>query len=218
VDSATRKLRQTFKGHRGAVQAVAFDPRDNRFVTTGGIDGTVRVWHLESGVDRGTDPHKSWVNAVAFNTAKLGRFASVSSDNTLCVRSGDGKVVMQLRPRAAELRSVAFSPDGKLVAAGTRYGPVKVWDSQSGDEVATLKGHTADVWAVAFSHDGKTLASGNGDWDRPGDIRLWDTSTWKETARLAHTGEVLSLAFSPKARVLAAGSWDKTVRVWHLDQ
>jgi WD40 repeat protein len=93
---------------------------------------------------------------------------------------------------------------------------VKVWDAQSGDEIATLKGHTADVWAVAFSHDGKTLASGNGDWDRPGDVRLWDTSTWKETGRLKHTGEVLSLAFSPKSRVLAAGGWDKAVQVWDL--
>jgi WD40 repeat protein len=121
-----------------------------------------------------------------------------------------------LRPKAAELRSVAFSPDGKWLAAGTRYGLVKVWDADRRTEVATLRGHAGDVWAVAFSPGGDTLASGDGDWNRPGDVRLWDTKTWRERARLAHTGEVLSLAFAPKGNVLAAGSWDRTVRVWDL--
>ena len=156
---------------------------------------------------------------ISFHPTTFGRLASVSSDNTLCFRrSGDAKIGVQVRPRAAELRSVAFSPDGRYVAAGTRYGPVKVWDADTGNEVATLKGHTADVWAVAFSRDSKTLASGNGDWDRPGDIRLWDTTTWKERARLKHTGEVLCLAFSPTKSVLAAGSWDKTVKLWDLSE
>jgi WD40 repeat protein len=109
-----------------------------------------------------------------------------------------------------------MSPDGKWIAAGTRYGIVKVLDLATGKEVASLKGHAGDVWAVAFSHDGTVLASGDGDWNRPGDVRLWDTATWKERGMLAHTGEVLCLAFAPDRPLLAAGSWDKTVRIWDL--
>jgi WD40 repeat protein len=131
-------------------------------------------------------------------------------------RGGKKKLLRSLEPRAAELRSLAFSPAGKLLAVGTRYGLVKVYDPATGKELATLKGHAGDVWAVAFSPDGKTLASGDGDWDRPGDIRLWDTTTWKEKGKLQHSGEVLCLAFSPTKNVLAAGSWDKTVKLWDL--
>jgi WD40 repeat protein len=72
------------------------------------------------------------------------------------------------------------------------------------------------VWAVAFSADGRTLASGDGDWNKPGDVRLWDTATWEQRGQLKHTGEVLCLAFAPKGSVLAAGSWDKSVKVWDL--
>ncbi|HEX4611485.1 MAG TPA: hypothetical protein VH092_25045, partial [Urbifossiella sp.] len=107
-------------------------------------------------------------------------------------------------------------PDGKWLAAGTRYGVVKVWDITVGKDVASLKGHAGDVWAVAFSADGAILASGDGDWNRPGDIRLWNTAGWTERAALRHTGEVLSLAFAPDRPRLAAGSWDKTVKVWTL--
>jgi WD40 repeat protein len=67
---------------------------------------------------------------------------------------------------------------------------------------------------VAFSGDGTTLASADGEWDRPGAVRLWDVEEWKQRAVLPHTGEVLGLAFAPKAAVLAAASWDGTVKVW----
>jgi WD40 repeat protein len=47
---------------------------------------------------------------------------------------------------------------------------------------------------------------------------LWDTTTWKERARLKHTNEVLCVAFHPKKPILAAGAWDKTVKVWDLTE
>ena len=113
--------------------------------------------------------------------------------------------------------AVAFSPDGKYLAAGTRYGKVQIWDSIGMNEIKTLEGHAGDVWAIAFNHNGTILASGDGDWNRPGSVRLWNTETWKPQSTLKHTGEVLSLAFAPKTDLLAAGSWDKTVKVWDLN-
>jgi len=121
-----------------------------------------------------------------------------------------------LKPNAAEIRCVAFSPDGSLLAAGTRYGLVKVWDTVGRQELQTLRGHAGDVWAIAFSGDGKLFATTDGDWNKPSHVRLYETQKWKEQASLAHTGEVLSLSFAPKNLNLAAGSWDKSVKVWDL--
>src|SRR5262249_52819751 len=112
-----------------------------------------------------------------------------------------------------EIRAVAFSPAGRLLAAGTRYGLVKVWDVPGGREIATLRGHAGEVWAVAFSPDGRTLASGDGDWNRPGEVKLWDTATWRERPGLGRAGDALCWAFAPRGRALAAGSWDRTVKL-----
>jgi WD40 repeat protein len=65
--------------------------------------------------------------------------------------------------------SVAFSPDGKLLASGSEDDTVKLWDVASGRELQTLRGHAGNVSSVAFSPDGKLLASGSSD----GIIRLW---------------------------------------------
>ena len=142
---------------------------------------------------------------------------STGSDNTLRRWDvGTGGLRDTHRLKAAEVRSVAVSPDGKWVAAGTRYGVVKVLDTGKAKEVAVLQGHAGDVWAVAFSADGATLASGDGDWNRPGDVRLWNTADWSAKGALRHSGEVLALAFAPDRPRLAAGAWDKTVKLWTL--
>jgi WD40 repeat protein len=119
--------------------------------------------------------------------------------------------------RLGEVRSVAISKDSKTLAAGVRYGTVRVYDLAT-REGKTLKGHVSDVWGVAFTPDGKTLASGDGDWDRPGEVKLWNVETAKEVATLKHTGEVLCLAISADGRQLAAGSWDKSIKLWQLSK
>ena len=89
-------------------------------------------------------------------------------------------------------------------------------DIPTKNERATVKAHKSDVWSVAFFPDGKTLASGDGDWDQPGEVRLWSVLTGRELRTLNHTGEVLCLAISPDGKFLAAGSWDKTIKLWDV--
>ncbi len=216
--NANRELVHTFKGARGALLTVSFNP-NGRALAAGGIDGNVRVWELDGKAKaegRIQRTHKSWVNALTYRPDGEG-VASVSSDNEVWYNPSIGKLIT-VRPQIGEVRSVAFTPDSKLLATGTRYGVTKVWDN-NGDEVASLKGkHTGDVWGVAFSHDGRTLAVGDGDWDKLSDVVLWDTTTWKERARLKQTNEVLCIAFHPTKAILAAGSRDKTVKVWDLSE
>ena len=110
------------------------------------------------------------------------------------------------------VNSVAFSPDGKTLAAGSHYMTIKLWDVATGKEQADLKGsavrdgaqraHTEPVQSVAYSPGGKTLASGSQDHT----IRLWDVATGKERAVLGHGQTVYSVAYSPDGKTLASGS------------
>ncbi|KAL2822904.1 WD40-repeat-containing domain protein [Aspergillus granulosus] len=109
------------------------------------------------------------------------------------------------------VRTLAFSPDGKLVASGSYDNTVRLWDSATGATRSTLTGHSDYVYTVAFSPDGKLVASGSGDKT----VRLWDPATGAARSTLTgHSDYVPTVAFSPDGKLVASGSRDKTVRLW----
>ena len=111
------------------------------------------------------------------------------------------------------VRSVIFSPDGKLLATGDSDGVVRLWEARSGREILTCKGHTNVVESVAFSPDGEILASGS--YDKI--IKLWDVQTGECLKVLqGHTESVMSVTFNPDGNILASGSFDRTVRLWDI--
>ena len=116
------------------------------------------------------------------------------------------------------MNSVAFSPDGLLIASGSHDGTVRFLDVQTGKEIRRLEGHrkayAMSVLSLAYSPDGRSIASGDDD----GTVQLWDVQTGKEIRQLeGHTNSVMSVTFSPDGRWIASGGWDETVRLWDIE-
>src|SRR5207248_4927598 len=109
--------------------------------------------------------------------------------------------------------SVAFSPDGKTLAAGSWDGTVRLWEVASGKELHQLSKQQGPVRSVAFSADGKLLACGG----EGSAIILWETATAKELRRLVgHRGSITFVQFSPDGKLLASKGYDQTLRLWDV--
>jgi WD40 repeat protein len=129
------------------------------------------------------------------------------------VRVWDSKTgaVKQELKHSPMIASLAFSPDGKSLAAGSTDKSIKLWDVESGREIRLFEGHQHVVNIVAFSPDGKILASGSVD----SMVKLWNLAMGHEVATLrGHRDGIFALAFTPDGDTLISGSRDKTLRFW----
>jgi WD40 repeat protein len=247
MPSTTKGLVRTLRGHTEAITCVAFSS-DGTTLASGSGDTTVRLWNTATGKELGTPyEHPTTVNAVAFSpddtllasangwywvASPPLRFGEQGPQQTPTPRNETpeptpNKVILWNLAAGAEqahwefenpMYTVAFSPDGKTLAAGggnpSRTGSfgeeaVWLWNVTTGGQKGILKERKfATVWDIAFTLDGTILASGNA-----AGITLWDISTGEPRASLGNDS-TLSVTFSPDGTLLASGSLNGTVHLW----
>ena len=223
-------------GNQVYVGAVAFSS-DNRTLATSNEDG-VWLWDIQTDAQPTTLAGKMNNNApvtfvsrttITFNSnGKLvasGRceLYSLSESTPLCIKTQIS--VWDLSAKSphpmssffvpADVKSIAFSPDGKTLASGSNMG-IQLWSVATGHGSPLTK--TAGTNSVAFSPDGTLLASGNQD----GTLQMWKVASEQlvgpPVALVGHTDAINTVAFSPdsQSQNLASSSDDGTVRVWNV--
>lgn len=162
-----------------------------------------------------TLPHKSVVCCVRFSHDGT-RVATGCNRAAQIFDVETGNLVAHLEDEDAEkegdlyIRSVCFSPDGKLLATGAEDKLIRVWDLTTRTIRMRLPGHEQDIYSLDFAADGNLLASGSGDKT----VRLWSLAAEKETCKFVIEDGVTTVALSRDGRLVAAGSLDRSVRVW----
>jgi WD40 repeat protein/tetratricopeptide (TPR) repeat protein len=112
----------------------------------------------------------------------------------------------------SEVKEVAFSSDGRYLAAACAGSLVRLWDARTRQEIHTLKGHRGTVNCAVFRADGNVLATAGDDKT----IRLWECATGTLLGTLeGHSKGVTGLAWSPDGGLLVSASADQTIRLWH---
>ena len=123
------------------------------------------------------------------------------------------RLEMTLRGHEEVVGVAVYSPDGRRIATAGEDGDIKIWDSQSGENILTIQGHAGPVYEVIFSSSGNWIASAGED----GTARIWKATTGILEVKLEHRFPIVGLSFSPDEKRLATGGVDGSTILWDLE-
>jgi WD40 repeat protein len=218
-DADSGRLLHLLQGHRDVVEGVAFSP-SGRLIATASRDKTINIWDSATAALIKTLDASEWMNCVEFSPdgsliAAAGRDwgtrVGIQTWNTTTWE----KNPTQFPGSHAELLRIAFSPDGRTIAAGYRAtvgGPdnsIRLWDAATGRVMQSLSGSPN---SVAFHPDGKRVAS----WGEDRTLKMWDVRTGAEVSSVQHEVAGSNLVIHPDGQRLFATDMSGSVSMMDL--
>ena len=211
-NTTTGELERVLIGHSDTVNVILFSA-DGGHVVSGASDGKIRTWdvitgELHSVLKSATLQWQSIILSPDGNclaVASANKVKIVHIWRTLTKKLG----FVFINPSYRNFTSIAYSPDGSRIAAGSEDAAVTIWNLRKGKLETSLKGHSRRVNMVAYSPDGSRIASA------ADDIRIWNSKTYHlEVLLKGYLGSVNSFAFSPDGTYIASAHTDMKIRIW----
>jgi len=225
---------QTLKGHTRGINCLAFSSGCKNGKTlpilASGSRGETKLWDLTKGELIDTLSEYPWVmsglvdevNSLAFSSDGQ-TLVSCGADSTIKIwHVGALDLIDVLHKHNGVVRCVAFTPDGKMLATGGDDRKILFWDLMQRQVAIALSLDDTAAHSLVLSRDGQTVVIGS-----YRKIKVWRISpqtgikSLKDTQPLhtlmGHSHIVCSLAISADAKLLISGSWDQTIKIWHLE-
>jgi len=197
--------------HEKEILGVAITADGSEAVTCS-VDGTVRLWELDTGEQLVKwEGHSDWAWGVAI-TPDGARAASCGRDRTVIVWDMMLRRVLKQLVHASEVVCVALFDDGATVVSG-QGKDVLIWNVSLSKQTASLKGHTQPVRCIAVSN-GRVVS---GSQDTTLRVWSWDGDAWS-CKHVLHGHNQTVRGVSVQNNVILSGSQDQSLRAWHLEK
>lgn len=208
----TGRHRFSLAGHAAGIWAICAHP-SGKYAYSGGADKTIRRWNLETGECEHVYEitNSTGITAIAVSPDGSRLYYSGISLSVINEESQSHEFFPGRRPTPT---SLCISPDGKTLYGGVPGG-VCFFNTEDLSFETVAAGEAKRKTMVAVSENGKYLISGNDD----GDVKLWDTEKRKVlTTLFGHKMSISGLAVNDAASMAVTTSFDKTCRIWYLQQ
>ncbi|WP_445245763.1 AAA-like domain-containing protein [Microcoleus sp. OTE_8_concoct_300] len=220
------KLIHDLKGHRGQVTSVCLSP-DGKIIASASADGTVKLWKINGEELSSFKVERGWITSASFSPDGQ-RIAAAGTDGTVKLwslrkvveklqkqqsieASTDIQLLRTLQMESDKIMSVAFSPDGAMLATASAGGTARIW-SKDGTPLSILK-HTSGLTNISFSPNSQMLLSASTDKM----VRLWNIDGTLLQTLKGNKDAVWSASFSPDGKAIASASADGTVMLWNFN-
>jgi len=211
-DRGNREARQ-FSGPEDVITSAEFSS-DGRQVVAGSLDGTVRLWEVQTEIEKRVFRPGVPINCVALSPVARPWLLAGGADSDLWLWDLDDEAAeRRLRGHTSHVLSACFTNDGTFAVTGGIDRTVRIWNVESKQVARVLSGHTDRVNSVTVSKDNRLVLSASDDRT----VRVWSFDSGNTVAVLrGHVGAVRSVAISPDGLSALSGSDDRTARLWDL--
>ncbi len=212
--AAAPEIVHKLSGYAGWVRSVAFSASGKIIVSAGG-GNTIRLWNAETGKN---------IRTIVVRDAVVDE-VHFSPDGTLIASrsfSGEGVKLWSVKygelhhtlEHARPVRTLAFSPNGELIATGGWDDNVRLWNVATGQLRHVLKGHTHNITQLSFSPDGQSIVSASYE-EYGNNLKLWDVADGRLRHSFdGHDHRVNVVAYASNGKLIASGSEDGDVKLW----